>query len=252
MEKKKRYRYVTRFLATTLLFAVTLGVVAFITFPTNNVAVGVISEIKERPMIIVIDPGHGGEDPGASSESGIYEKDLNLTLSLLLSVLLKASGTDVRLTRNDDRMVYDMFDELENYNGRKKAFDLNNRIRFADECNADLLVSIHMNKFFQPQYGGLQVYFSSNDNSSEKFASAVQKSVKEYVAPENDRQIKKATSSIFLLDNIKRSAILIECGFLSNLKDLSDLTEPLYQLDLSTTIMSAISNAFDSKKEPAG
>ena len=243
--------YVMKFLAYALVFTVTAAVVAVITSNQYGDVVSVVTEIDTKPTIIVIDPGHGGEDPGASSESGINEKDLNLQISLLCSTLLEAQGTDVRLTRTDDRMVYDMYDDLEDYGGKKKTYDLKNRIRYADDCSADLLVSIHMNKFFQPQYGGLQVYYSPNDQSSKDFASAVQRSVKEFIDPNNERQIKEANSSIYLLDNTQRSAIMVECGFLSNAKDLNDLTDPKYQLDLSAAIISSITNSFDNVKESA-
>ena len=72
------------------------------------------------------------------------------------------------MTRTDDRMLYDMYGELNDYRGKKKTYDLKNRLRFAKEANAGALISIHMNKFHQPQYSGLQVYYSPNNAESER------------------------------------------------------------------------------------
>lgn len=240
--KRKSNTYVTKFLATALLFTVTAGVVGAVTSAKKEDFVKAVSTANEKPTVIVLDPGHGGEDPGASSDTGVKEKDLNLKISDVCFILLKAYGFDVRMTRKDDRLLYDLYNDLDDYEGKKKAYDLKNRIRFADECGADLFVSIHLNKFFRPQYGGLQVYYSANDPASKEYASAVQETVREKLSPDNERQIKKATSSIYLLKNIERSAILVECGFLSNPKDLLDLTNERYQLDLCATICSALMN----------
>ena len=251
IRKKPSAAYVTRFLAVALLFTVTAGVVAAITRQSDPGAVGAVSTVDEKAPVIVVDPGHGGEDPGASSDSGIEEKDVNLKLSVLCHTLLQAGGYDARLTRSDDRLLYDMYGDLDDYAGKKKTYDLRNRVRFAEDSDADLFVSIHLNKFFQPQYGGLQVYYSPNDDGSEAFASSVQNTVREYLCPENERQIKRATSSIYILSNIRRRAILVECGFLSNPKDLEDLARPEYDLDLAAAICSGIMNSFDTPKEPA-
>ena len=88
--------------------------------------------VNER-YVIVIDPGHGGEDGGCVSQSGILEKDINLAIANKLSNILTASGYDVLMTRQEDTMLYDMYDDLADYKGKKKLFDLKNRIRFAKE-----------------------------------------------------------------------------------------------------------------------
>lgn len=250
-KKSSRQSYVIRFLASALLFTVTASVLGAITSGSDKNAVVVVSSVSEKTPVIAVDPGHGGEDPGASGVGGIKEKDLNLKIAKLFVPFLSAGGYEVRLTRTDDRMLYDLYDDQDDYSGKKKTLDLKNRIRFAKECDADLLVSVHMNKFFMPQYGGLQVYYSPNVPESEAVASYVQNCVRESLCPENDRQIKRATSSIYLLSNIQRGAILIECGFLSNENDLKNLTNERYELDLAATICSSIINSFASDEKPA-
>ena len=237
-----RIGYITKFLSVSLLFSVTVILVGFIS-RTNDFtyASATVTSIQKAP-VVVIDPGHGGEDGGALSESGIPEKKLNLTISKLCSVILTAGGYDVRLTRHDDRMVYDMYNDLENYEGNKKTYDLRNRVRFTEEADADVFVSIHLNKFCQPQYSGLQVYYSPNDPGSVEFAEAVKNTVKCYLQPGNERETKKATSSIFILKTITIPAILVECGFLSNPEELNKLIDPQYELALSFCLSTALQN----------
>lgn len=241
---KPRLAYVTKFIAVALLFGVSAGIVGFVTGRDDDTFVPTVSPSAGKAPVIVIDAGHGGEDGGASSDSGISEKDLNLQISKLCAVILKAGGYDVRLTRTDDRLVYDMYDDLEDYHGKKKVYDLRNRIRFAEEAEADVFVSIHMNKFFQSQYSGMQVYYSQNNPASADFAAAVQGSVREHLQSDNDRETKMATSSIYILKNIKIPAILVEVGFLSNPTDLKNLTDDAYRVKMASCISSALANSF--------
>lgn len=243
---KPKLSYVTKFVAVGLLFGVSAGLLGFITGGDERLSIPAASpsELSEgNAPVVVIDAGHGGEDGGASSDSGVCEKDLNLQISKLCGVILKAGGYDVRLTRTDDRLVYDMYDDLEDYKGKKKVYDLRNRIRFAEEAEADVFVSIHMNKFFQSQYSGMQVYYSQNNPASADFAAAVQGSVREHLQPDNNRETKMSTSSIYILKNIKLPAILVEVGFLSNPTDLKNLTDDPYKAKMSACISAAIANS---------
>lgn len=199
------------------------------------------STVSARP-VIVLDAGHGGEDGGASGADGTAEKELNLTVAKTVGEILTAAGYDVRLTRTDDRLLYDLYGDLTDYTGHKKTYDLRNRLRFAKEAEADLLVSLHMNKFPEEKYSGLQVYYAANPES-QTAAGVVQNYVKLYLQPDNDRETKRATSSIYLLSRAEMPAIMIECGFLSNPTELAKLKDPLYQKQLSLTIACAIAES---------
>lgn len=189
-------------------------------------------------IVFVIDPGHGGEDGGASS-GDILEKDLNLSVSEVLADLCTVFGYNAQLTRSSDTLLYDYYDDLENYTGRKKAYDLRNRLRIAEESGAQLFIGIHMNKFPEEKYKGLQVYYSPNTDESKVAASFIQSYNKKYVAPDNDRAIKCATKSIFILKRIKIPAVLVECGFLSNPEECAALTTPEYKVALASSIFAA-------------
>ena len=242
MQAQKRYanRYIAFFVLFCILFS---ALTAFFiwcgaTFVRHRGTSAEDAAAPSRP-IIVIDAGHGGEDGGASGEDGTKEKDLNLLVAQSLADILTAAGYDVRMTRTDDRLLYDLYGDLTDYKGHKKTYDLRNRLRFTEEAGADLLLSIHMNKFPQPQYSGLQVYYSPNAPESRTVAEVIRNYTKLYLQPENERETKAATSSIYLLHRIQRPAVMVECGFLSNEEELSRLKDDTYRRQLALVIACA-------------
>ena len=242
MQAQKRYanRYIAFFVLFCILFS---ALTAFFiwcgaTFVRHRGTSAEDAAAPSRP-IIVIDAGHGGEDGGASGEDGTKEKDLNLLVAQSLADILTAAGYDVRMTRTDDRLLYDLYGDLTDYKGHKKTYDLRNRLRFTEEAGADLLISIHMNKFPQPQYSGLQVYYSPNAPESRTVAEVIRNYTKLYLQPENERETKAATSSIYLLHRIQRPAVMVECGFLSNEEELSRLKDDTYRRQFALVIACA-------------
>lgn len=201
-----------------------------------------------RP-VIVIDPGHGGEDGGASASDGTKEKDLNLLVARSLADILTAAGYDVHLTRTEDRLLYDLYGDLTDYTGHKKTYDLRNRLRFTEEAAADLLISIHMNKFPQARYSGLQVYYSANTPQSRTVAGVIRNYTRQYLQPENERETKAATSSIYLLHRCELPAVMVECGFLSNENELSRLKDEAYRRQLALVIACAVAESLSGVKQ---
>lgn len=197
------------------------------------------------PPAVTIDAGHGGEDGGASSGDTL-EKDLNLMISENLCDLCTIFGYDVLMTRTEDTLLYDYFDDLEDYTGHKKTYDLRNRLRIAEESDASLYLGIHMNKFPKEQYKGLQVYYSPNTDSSQTAAGIIQTYAKQYLMPDNNREIKKATQAIYILHRIRIPAVLVECGFLSNPEELTLLNTASYRTKLAASIFSATAEYLSS------
>lgn len=187
---------------------------------------------------IIIDAGHGGEDGGAVSFDGtILEKDINLDIALKLFDLLRMTGFDVVLTRSNDVLL-----ASEKVTSSKKRSDLMRRVEIANEYDKPLFISIHQNKFEIEKYNGLQVYYSHNSNESKSIAEAIQKDVKHFLQSNNNRKVKQAGSSIFVLDRIECPAVLVECGFLSNKEELNLLADDLYRRKLSFVLYTAIVN----------
>ncbi len=184
---------------------------------------------------IIIDAGHGGEDGGASAHDGTKEKTLNLDIALTVGEMLKSAGYNVIQTRTEDKLLY-----TEHKKGSLKMQDLRNRLEVSKENENSIFVSIHMNKFSQEKYSGLQVFYSDNSPDSKELANLIQNNVKSYLQPDNDRASKIAGSNIYLLDNIKTPAVLIECGFLSNPEEFEKLNTEEYRKELSGVIYSSV------------
>ena len=195
---------------------------------------------KSDKTVIVIDAGHGGEDAGAVAPDQTLEKDLNLEISNLIYALCKLNGNEAKLTRSEDTLLYDYYNDLENYTGKKKVYDLKNRIKITEEEENPIYVGIHMNKFQESKYSGLQVYYSKNNDLSKKLGSIIQENAKNYLQPNNRRKIKEASSSIHILDTLECPSVLIECGFLSNEEELENLKNENYRASLSLVIFSSI------------
>lgn len=186
---------------------------------------------------VVIDAGHGGEDGGASSASGLIEKDVNLAIALLLRDMLRSEGIDVVMTREDDRLLYDRNTD---YKGRKKKLDLAARLAIADGTPDAILVSIHMNTFTVPKYSGLQVWYSPSSPDSAVLAEFIRKENQSTLQPDNYRQNKAATSAINLLYSAKCPAVLVECGFLSNPEEASRFETDEYRQMVAQMLSKAV------------
>lgn len=191
---------------------------------------------------IVIDAGHGGEDGGAVAIDGTLEKDLNLEIAKALGLICELNGNEVRQTRTTDTLLYDHYGDLENYKGQKKIYDLKNRLKIANEYESPLYVGIHMNNFSMPQYSGMQIYYSCGNEQSVNIARLICNTNKLYLQKDNNRQIKKANSSIYILDKAECPSVLVECGFMSNERELELLKSSEHQINLALVIFASITN----------
>lgn len=206
---------------------------------------------QAKPItVVVIDAGHGGEDGGASSASGLVEKDVNLAVAFALRDLFEVAGIPVVMTRTEDKLLYD---RNVDFQGRKKVLDLAARRLMAEkaaqtaaaEGGQSLFVCIHMNAFPQTQYSGMQVWYGTGDPLSAEVAGRIQ-STSTALMPSNNRKIKPAGSNIYLLDRIKTPAVLVECGFLSNPAEAARLGETAYQNALAAVIFAGIAAELSS------
>lgn len=181
---------------------------------------------------IVIDPGHGAEDPG-TSYGDVYEKDINLSISLYLEKELGSLGANVILTRNGD---YDLSTPNANY--RKKS-DFDNRIKLINESNADIYLSIHLNYLSDFSYLGPQVFYNSDN---EDLAKLIQEKMNE--VSKGDRKVKKIPSDTYMYNKLKVPGVLIECGFLSNAKERGLLKTNEYQKEIAKAIFLGVLEYF--------
>lgn len=214
-----------------ILFAIFCIIMVSVFFRLNPTK-SVITENKTEP-IIVIDAGHGGEDGGAVSESGVLEKDINLSIANNSADLLKIFGYKVVQTRTDDVSLDNGEDSVHS----RKVADLKKRLEIFNSGKNNIVISIHQNKFSQSKYYGTQIFYSPNNSQSQNLAECIRNSVKKCLQPNNERQCKKADGSIYLLKKAENPSVIVECGFISNPDELAKLQSDEYQKEMATAII---------------
>ncbi|WP_342506507.1 N-acetylmuramoyl-L-alanine amidase [Sporosarcina sp. FSL K6-2383] len=149
---------------------------------------------------VVIDPGHGGEDVGATGASGQYEKDFTFAVSKKVEKLLEQEpGIQVFMTRTDDSFI---------------SQESRYRPKYANELNADVFVSIHGNTFTDSNVTGTETYYYHKN--SQTLAKIIQKHVVEATGF-RDRGVME--QGLFVVKDTKMPAVLIEVGYLTNAHD---------------------------------
>lgn len=190
---------------------------------------------------IVIDAGHGEPDGGAESSTGIKEAYLNLQVAQKLEELLIEEGYNVIMTRRDENNIGDK--DKQSTIRQAKVSDINNRIKIVNESNADILISIHMNKFEQTKYYGWQIFYHKSSEKGKILAESIKKGIDDNINRENNRAI-LPINNIKLIDQSKVPAVVVECGFLSNTDDLRLLQDETYQYKLAEGILSGINKYY--------
>ena len=196
-------------------------------------------EDESSDNIIVLDAGHGGEDGGAVSSSGVVESDINLQFTEKLKDILSLNGYKIVMTREDNSDLADK--SIETISGRKKS-DMHRRLDIYNSHIQNVAISIHQNIFPADSCKGTQVFYSTQTQSGKVLADNITDTVKKYLQPENQRLSKPTSGSIFLLDNAKIPAVIVECGFLSNSEELKQLCDQDYQEKFSYCVFLGLLN----------
>ncbi len=189
----------------------------------------------ERKHTIVIDPGHGGEDGGASSCTGVLESEINLQIGLKLRDLMQLLGHRVVMIRTTDVSIYTKGETL----SQKKMSDLKQRVKIVSETPNAILISIHQNTYSQEKYSGAQVFYADTEGS-QKLAKELQQAFSATINPGSSRNIKKS-QGIYLMEHVQAPAVLIECGFISNIREEALLRDDTYQSQLCAVIGATVS-----------
>ncbi len=191
----------------------------------------------DNGSLIIIDAGHGGEDGGAQSQSGILEKHINLSISENLRDMFTFFGYSTVMTRSEDRLIYS--DGCETIRD-KKVSDIHNRMTIIENNPNALFLSIHQNHYDGASSCGTQVFYSPNNKKSEKIAEAIQKTVVSDIQKDNKRLIKPSGKEIYLLFHAEIPAVMVECGFLSNPAEAEKLSDAEYQKIMAFEIFKGI------------
>lgn len=224
MKKRSAMAYAA---AMALLFAVSWGM------EHKNDILSVFGE-GEPARTLIIDAGHGGFDGGAQSADGTTEQHINLCIARDVQSLCGLFGEQTVLTRSSE-------EALDYSAGRtiheNKVADIKARQRIAEETPEGVFLSIHLNKFEQPQYYGAQTFYSRNHADSEPIAESIQDALIAGIDNGNTRKSKPAPETVYLMKQLDCPALIVECGFLSNPEEAAALKEAAYQKRLALCIV---------------
>lgn len=193
--------------------------------------------------IILIDPGHGGVDAGGSAY-GAVEKEINLDIALKLQKYIEEGGGIAHLTRIEDASTAD---KNRSKNLTQKKSDLIERKKAIENTNADIFISVHMNKFQEEKYYGAQVFYPKNSEDSKMLGECIQNSLRENLDKTNKRKL-KADSGIYVLKDNNVPSVLIECGFLSNKNEAEKFKNEKHRQKVAWAIYMGILEYFNNIK----
>lgn len=208
------------FAAAGVFILLVMGIV-FFTQPVRETVGNAMQQELEGPCV-VIDAGHGGDDPGKIGINGAKEKDVNLSIARRVKAYLEKEDIRVIMTRETEDGLYDADAS------HKKVQDMKRRIAIIEETAPDLTVSIHQNSYPEEYVHGAQVFYYEGSVEGQELADKIQKRLIEGADPGNKRQI-KANSSYYLLKKTKIPIVIVECGFLSNRTEAEALCSDEYQ-----------------------
>lgn len=192
--------------------------------------VDISSSISSNRVNLVIDAGHGGIDAGTIGVDNANEKDINLSIALMLYDFAMVSGISSFLVRDGDYLVYSDNDD-------KSRSDLYNRMDYINSIENSSLISIHQNHYQDSSEWGMQIWYSPNDDKSKIMADNILEITKSNLQSDNTRLNKKSDSSYYLLYKAQVPSIMVECGFMSNSDENKKLQDNKYQKQLAYSIM---------------
>lgn len=231
-----------------LIFAFSIAVVGagyFLTGLSESMALRVQSGAVENKSVVVLDPGHGGMDGGATA-GNIRESDINLSIAEKTRTMLTLLGYRVVMTRETDVLLCD--ESAKTIRAQKRS-DLKNRLEIMAGTPGAVGISIHQNHFSQSYVHGAQVFYGRAEGSRH-LAELIQQNIAGYLQTDNQRKIKQADSTLFILDNNRTTpAVMVECGFLSNPNDTENLQREEYQGKLAFLISAAV---MEYEADPVG
>ncbi|MBE5958803.1 MAG: N-acetylmuramoyl-L-alanine amidase [Lachnospiraceae bacterium] len=212
----------------------------------RNVAMVNNKNSELENITVVIDPGHGGVDPGKIGRNNMPEKDINLGISLKMKKILKDKGFNAVMTRDKDEGLYEETDS------NKKIADMRRRCELINNeyiRNGNVIcVSIHQNSYPDERVCGPQVFYYSKSREGSRLAEIMQRTINDKMNVERPRNT-KANDNYFLLINTDCPTVIVECGFLSNPKEAAKLCEKDYQNKIADAVVEGISRYFSAKTD---
>lgn len=201
--------------------------------------------IQKAEYTVIIDPGHGGNDPGKIGVNNAQEKDINLAIALKLRELFEDEDINVIMTREEDVGLYSESDS------NKKSADMKARCEIINTAyekdDSVITVSIHQNSYTSESIKGAQVFYYSESEKSRELAEIIQESLIKNLDNENTREA-KANDNYYMLVNTDSPSVIVECGFLSNWEEAALLIDDDYQQQVAEAILEGVLTYFSTKK----
>ena len=194
--------------------------------PSGKVAGMEQKQTDVNGKLVVVDAGHGGMDPGASGVSGVHEDGLNLDVAKFLEADLKDAGCKVIMTRSDENAI-----------AETKDADMAKRREIISESNSDIVISIHMNSYTDPDTSGPIAFFMQGSARGEKLAEAIQQRLNTQLKPKTQNGAR--ANDFFILKSGNQPCVLVECGFITNPEEEALLKDSGYQKKLAQAICDA-------------
>lgn len=227
----KKFQLFTFLLFTTCICLCAALFTTQIILPASSKGIWVKNSSDTPPPskpIIIIDPGHGGRDPGKVGISETFEKEINLKIALYLKDLLESQNIEVIMTRKEDK-------DLSKTSSNFKISDMKERVALIDNSNASLVVSIHQNSYTDSQVHGAQCFYYTDSEEGKELASLIQKQIITSTNQTKVRQI-KGNNDYYLLKHSTLPTVIVECGFLSNPEEEQLLLTKDYQRKMAWAI----------------
>ena len=227
------YRRVLNILLSVMLFLI-IGISVILLLPQKSV-----TTVADTGYTVVVDAGHGGNDPGKVGVNDEKEKDINLQIAFCLKECLEEQGIRVVLTRTDDNGLYEESDT------NKKAADMKKRCEIITGENANLVISIHQNSYTDSSVHGAQVFYYTHSAKGRELADCIQKQIKNSVDKDNNRPV-KANNNYYMLIHTPCPTVIVECGFLSNPDEAVKLCDSSYQKSIAKAVTDGVLDFLDS------
>ena len=229
--KNKKYVY------SIVTFVLLTGLLLWYKGETEGVEI----MLRSSPFTVVIDPGHGGFDPGKVGCDGTLEKDVNLAIALQLKAILEKEKVTVLLTREEDKPVGEEGVEI------SKKQDMSSRVELINNSEADLAVSIHQNSFTNEKSKGAQVFYHTDSVEGATLAKMIQEEIKA-ILKDNNQRMEKADNTYYMLKKTSCPLVIVECGFLSNYEETALLKEESYQKKIAEGIAGGVMKYLEEKR----
>lgn len=203
------------------------------TNPTNS------DTVPSRNYTVIIDPGHGGTDPGSIGyKTKVHEDKLNLKMSLMLKDKLEKAGINVVMTRSTDNAL------IEGRGKKWKREEMEERRKLIIKTRPNMVISLHQNSYTNHTYRGAQVFYDKKSEISKRIAECIQTQFKQNL----DKSIKAPSpGDYFMLKCSSAPSVIVECGFLSNEEEEKLLQTNSYQEKIIDSIYKGIVDFFQIK-----